>query len=396
MKKYFVYYYTKTSLAIDDRKTQQRFSSFWKFNFGNTAIIMRDWFKQKEEYKLHLGLEFIIEIEADNKVEAKEKSKNFTELILNFISFSMLTSCTSANIINIIEIKEGVSLFPFQYYIYPLEKDLILQSLVKIDKGCFDEIWNRYEKSQHQQRIMRTMTWLRKGLDEEGLDEFISCWMGLEVIKHILRRELKIKNPQDWDGVKSVFEDKINCRDFDKIKDKRNEILHGYEELSNDFVKEVEQYTPTVRRGLIACISKILNLSDEVFNKIVNKNIRRMKLKPRQVIIGNFENLSSNFNELIKNLPKIEIKLKKEEIRIDKEGKLKLCHKFEQKFICAPGVKIKINEREIWGDKHAGIENAQIKIKNCRLINRFINKFKNIIQGLLQKDIEKQGNKFKK
>ena len=167
----------------------------------------------------------------------------------------------------------------------------------------------------------------------------------------------------DWIGTKKVFEDKLRCGDFGKIKEIRNGILHGYKELSNDFVKETKRYIPALRKGLIACISSVLSTSDEVFNKIINKDVRKVKLELWKVIKGDFENLPSTFDGMIINYPKIEAKIKDKKISREQDGKLNIIYKFEYKFLCgAPNAQFKMNETEVWGDKHSGIENVQLRI----------------------------------
>jgi hypothetical protein len=188
MREFYIQYYTKTLLTIGDWKEwQQTPLPAWQFNFGDTTVAMRDYIRQEEANKLHLGLEFIVQTHATNEEEAKDKSKTFVESILNFISFSTLSSCDAASIINLIEIKRDTNLSPFQHYIYPFKEDFISGSSVKIDEAVFGEIWNKYNKNEHQQRLMRAMSWFRKGLNEGGLDEFISYWIGVEILSGILK-----------------------------------------------------------------------------------------------------------------------------------------------------------------------------------------------------------------
>jgi len=434
MREFYIHYYTKTLLTIGDWKEWvQTPLPAWRFNFGDGMVAMRDCVRQEGANKLHLGLEFIVQTHATNEEEAKDKSKIFVESILNFISFSTLSSCDAVSIINIIEIKRDTNLSPFQHYIYPFKDDFIIGSSVKIDEAVFSEIWNKYNKNEHQQRLMRAMSWFRKGLNETGLDEFISYWIGVEILRGILKSdadaeleeeldkdvisreliekfELSTKEgiilssnavitkekegkwiisdgrkydlvwkkgmlniykvdkkgsrewiSNEWIGVIKVFEDKLRCDDFGKIKDIRNGILHGYEELSTDFVKKAVRYIPSLRKGLIACISTILDISDEISNKIVNKEVRRVKLEQWQIIKGNFENLPSTFDGMIINYPKIEVKIKDKEMNREKDGRLNITSKLEHTFLSGGDIKFKIKEVEVWGDKQ--IEKGLIEIK---------------------------------
>ncbi|MCK4733340.1 MAG: hypothetical protein KAT65_12875 [Methanophagales archaeon] len=427
MQEFYIQFYTKTLLTIGDWKEwEQTPLPAHRFNFRDATVAMRDCVRQEGADKVHVGLEFIVQTHATNEEEAKDKSKTFVESILNFISFSTLSSCDAASIINIIEIKSDTNLSPFQHYIYPFKDDFIIGSSVKIDEAVFGEIWNKYNKSGHQKRLMRAMSWFRKGLSEEGLDEFISYWIGVEILKGILKSNVDARLKEeldngfipiesikkfslstnaiitkekdgewiisdgeevhivrektgrlniytedkqgcrkritdDWIGVKRVFEDKLRCDDFGKIKEFRNGILHGYKELSDEFVQKAVTYTPLLRKGLIACISTVLDISDGTLNKIVNKEVRKVKSEQWQIIKGNFENLPSTFDGMIINYPKIEVKIKDKEMNRGKDGRLNITSKLEYTFFCGGNIKFKIKEVEVWGDKQ--IENGLIEIK---------------------------------
>ncbi|HUV02475.1 MAG TPA: hypothetical protein VMW67_03365 [Desulfobacteria bacterium] len=414
MREFYIQYYTKTLLTISDwEEWQQTPLPAWQFNFGDTTIAMRDYIRQEEANKLHLGLEFIVQTHATNEEEAKEKSKGVVELILNLISFSTLSFCDAANIINVIEIKRDLNLSPSKFYIYPFKDDFINRSVVKIDTAIFGEIQKKYDKNEYQKRLMRAMSWFRKGLNAEGLDEFIFYWIGVEILSGILKsnadaglkeeldkcvipRELikrlslstnatitkekkgkciisdgrkyylvwgkkgmltiykvdkegcRERIPNDWIGVIKVFVDKLRCDDFGKIKDIRNGILHGKEELSTDFVKEAVGYIPSLRKGLIACISTVLDIPDDILNKILNKEVLRVKLERRQIIKGKIENLPPTFDGMIINYPKIEAKIKDKKLSSEHDGILNTTYKFEYKFLFSGNIKFKREEIEIW------------------------------------------------
>lgn len=426
MSEFYIQYYTRTRLNISDWKEwEQTPLPAHRFNFRDATVAMRDCVRQEGADKFHVGFEFIVQIPARNEEEAKKKSKNFVEIILNLISFSTLSFCDAANIINVIEIKRDVNLSPSQFYIYPFKDDFISGSLVKIDTPIFGEIQNKYDKNEHQKRLMRAMSWFRKGLNAEGLDEFIFYWIGVEILSEILKnnadaglkeeldkcvipRELikrlslstnatitkekegkwiisdgrkyylvwekkgmlniykvdkegcRERIPNDWIGVIKVFKDKLRCGDFGKIKDIRDGIFHGYEELSTDFVKEAVGYIPSLRKGLIACISTVLDISDGTLNKIVNKEVRRVKLEQWQVIKGEIETLPHTFDGMIINYPKVVVKIKEKEMNRGKDGRLNITSKLEYTFLGGADTKFKIKEVEIWGDKQ--IENGLIEI----------------------------------
>ena len=197
MREFYIQYYSKTLLTIGDlEELQQTPLPLWQVDFGDTTVVIQDCVRLEGADKLHAGLEFIVHACATNEEEAKEKSKGVVEFILNLISFSMLCSCDAAKIINVIEIKMDTNISPLQYYIYPFENDFISWSLVKIDTAIFVEVWNNYDKNEHRKRLMRAMSWFRTGLNKKGLDEFISYWVGVEILSKILKGnvDMRVKN----------------------------------------------------------------------------------------------------------------------------------------------------------------------------------------------------------
>lgn len=204
-----------------------------------------------------------------------------------------------------------------------------------------------------------------KGICEENsTDEFVSYWVGLEVIKHILRRELKrkMRNVGEWDGVKDIFTNKLHFNDFDTIKkDARNGLLHGFRTLDDEFIKEIESYLEPIRKTLIFNIGSILGLEESTILTIANKTPRRIRRNPWSVVEGELKNIPRDFDELVKNYPIIEAEKANKQFSIDKRGELSLTFSISHHFHGPSSAKWEVKATELWGDKDAGIKHTDFK-----------------------------------
>lgn len=367
MNKYSIQYHSRTQVALAERDKQQIFPlPGWVFNFPveGVKIYVFDAIKQIDDINLHAGLNIITALEANSLGEAKETSKSFIETTLNLVSFSTLTSCNPAKLVSTINITNKEA-HPFRNYIYPFDEQEIIASLSVINEPTFRALFDAYTKSSQQQRTLRALTWLRKGICEENsTDEFVSYWVGLEVIKHILRRELKrkMRNVGEWDGVKDIFTNKLHFSDFDTIKkDARNGLLHGFRTLDDEFIKEIESYLEPIRKTLIFNIGSILGLEESTILTIANKTPRRIRRNPWSVVEGELKNIPRDFDELVKNYPIIEAEKANKQFSIDKRGELSLTFSISHHFQGPSSAKWEIKATELWGDKDAGIKHTDFK-----------------------------------
>ncbi len=371
MNRYIIQYYSKTRAALADRDKQQTFPlSGWIFNYPNLpnyelTIALSDRIKRSDNVHLHTGLNIIADIKANSEDEAGETSKNHVETLLNLISFSTLTHCGSATLVSRISIDKEVH--PFRYYVYPFMEQEVTDSLIRIDEPTFRTIFEAYNKSSYKPRTMRALTWLRKGIGEENVvDEFISYWMGLEVIRSILRRNLryKTKNPGEWDGVKDIFTNKLSFQSFDAIKGTRRRLFHGGKEedkLDNEFIREIESYVEPMRKALVFGVGNIWGLENNIILTIANKAPRRVEQPPWAVMEGNLKNLPRNFNELAKNYPTLDAEIIDKQFSVDQEGILSLNYKVSYQFRGPNAIKWEPGEIQLWGKKGAGIQTMHIK-----------------------------------
>jgi hypothetical protein len=367
MDRHCVQYHSRTLATLAGRKEQQSLPLHaWGFNFPNfdVKIALSDSVKQTTEINLHTGLGIIVDLKANSVEEAAETSKNFAETILNLVSFSTLASCDSARLVSLIDIVDREP-YPFRHYVYPFDDQEIIGSLRIVDEALFGIIFEAYDKSSDQQRIVRALSWLRKGIGEENrVNEFISYWVGLEVTKPILRRNLarRIRNPREWAGVEDIFTNRLRFQDFDNIKQNaRNGLLHGFRELDDSFIKEIESYVDLIRKTLIYCIGSILGLEDSITLKIANKGPRRVRRGSWTVIRGDLRGLPRNFDELVRNYPRIDAGLANKKFSMDQRGNLSMAFTVSHHFHGSSDTKWELKARELWGDKDSGISHIDVK-----------------------------------
>lgn len=385
MNRYIIQYYSRTRVALAKRREQQKGTLHqWVFNFPNLhnyelTIALGDKIKKTDSVRLHTGLNIFADIKAVSENEARDVSKNFVEALLNFMSFATLAYCNSAKLVSIINIRDEES-HPFKCYVYPFEEQEILGSLINIDESTFGTIFEAYNKSSFKPRILRALSWLRKGFGEEyPVDEFTSYWVGLEVIKHLLvpektthwmileaikhifiSRRVKRKKrsiEEEWEEVEEIFQKRLNRRDFRKIKQAgRNGLLHGFRELDDKFMGEIESYVEPIRKILIYCIGSALGLENNISLNIANKIPRRIERDPWSVIKGNLTDLPREFSELVSSYPRLDEEAVNKQFSIDQEGKLEVEFKLKHHFHGPSGTKWELVEIEHWGKKGAGIQ----------------------------------------
>ncbi len=366
MNKYSIQYHSRTRVALAKLDKQQTLPlPGWVFNFPveEVKIFLFDAIKRSNDVNLHTGLNIITTLKANSLEEAEETSKNFVETTLNLISFSTLTSCSAAKLVSIINVSDAnTEAHPFIHYAYPFDEQEIIGSLSVINEPTFRESFDAYTKSSHQQRTLRALTWLRKGIGEENsVDEFISHWIGLEVIKHVLSPE-KINTDEEWEKVEEIFTNRLHFQDFKKIKQNgRNGLLHGFRQLDNEFVKEIGSYVEPIRKTLIFCIGSILGLEDDTILTITNKTPRRIRQAPWTVEEGVLKNIPEDFDELVKNYPMIDSEIVNKKFSIAKKGELSITLTVNHRFHGPSDATWEVKATELWGDKDAGIKHTDFK-----------------------------------
>jgi len=370
MDRYIVQYHSRTLAALAGREKQQTFPlPLWAFNYPKLPnyelkIALSDHVKKTDNINLHTGLNITADMKADSEEEARDISKNSVETLLNLISFSALTFCGPAKLVSIIStLDAGTKDYPFSYYVYPFDEEEILGSLSVMNEPTFGAIFETYDKSSYKPRTLRALSWLRKGIGEDGsVDEFICYWIGLEAIKHVLAPKKKKSTDEEWKEVEKIFQKRLNRQDFKKIRQAgRNGLLHGFRELDDKFMKEIGGYVEPIRKTLIFCIGSILGLEENTILAIASKTPRRIRQNPWSITEGVLTNITKDFNELVKNYPFLDIEKMDKRFSIDEKGKLRFILSVTHRFHGPSGAKWEVKATELWGDKDAGIEHVEIK-----------------------------------
>ncbi len=392
MNRYIVQYHSRTLAALAGRERQQKFPSpKWTFDYPELPsyemkIALSDHVKKTGNINLHTGLRITADVKADSEEEARGISKNIVETLLNLISFSTLTFCGPTRLVSIISTSDaGTKAYPFRHYVYPFDEEEILGSLSVISEPTFRTIFEAYEKSPNKSRTLRALSWLRKGISEDGsVDEFICYWVGIEAIKHLLvpekkahcivltaikhifiSRKVKRKKRsvgEEWGEVEEIFQNRLHRKDFKKIKQAgRNGLLHGFRELDNKFLQEIGSYVEPIRKTLVYCMGSVLGLENKILSTLANKTPRRIRQNPWSIVEGALTNVKLDFDELLKNYPFLDIEKMDKRFLISKKGKLTLTFSVTHRFHGPKGAKWEVKATELWGDKDAGIEQVEIK-----------------------------------
>ena len=313
-------------VAISNRLELQTIAPpTWQFNFPSfqATSYLKDGFSTRDGIKLHTGLEVTTYIECQEQINEKQILASIIEIILNLISLTTVASCENAEIISHIVIPAKKKTMA-EFYSYPLSKDnIIIGTPRKINESNLNYIWTGWDKSEHKNRVMRALSWFRKGLSEDGnVDKFICNWVAIEVLKSILRRMLLSRRPKEWDGVKKVFELIGGDVDFDDVYETRCELLHGYQELNPEFLSKIANYVEPTRKALIICIFRALELPDTLASELASYVPRRMMKHFTAKIEGTLTSLPSSLAEIMTKPPLMEVDAKISKYRLKENGEV--------------------------------------------------------------------------
>lgn len=362
-KRHFVRYFIETPNAISNRLEIEngKFSN-WKFNLGNTEIILYD-----DKQGLHADLY----LDAESLEKGEEKSKMFIENILNLIDFSTSSASSMSLFISIYNASLGLKERDYKQVIYqPISE----RNISVIDKDIFSEIFNAFDKN-NDKRIMRAISWLRKGsLEQKHVDKFVAFWTGLESINELLGDYFKIPAEERiikcqkcgtslypiTAGIERLFMDKLKVDKviFKKIRNARGKLLHGGGPLDDNFINELKKYIPKIKKALSFGIGKLLQMSDNNIENIIKKKSKVYAEKIRIIIkakLTNFNPPDLNEFNTQPRLDLIENNLLKREVT--KNGKLVLTINPKFKKVNAT---FKDEKVEMWGDDNTSIESIRI------------------------------------
>ncbi len=353
LKEFYIHYLTKTLSSLSKRIGHQKIPlPRWDFLYPkmNAKIYLYDCLKEHNNLKIHIGLGFIVHIKEIDEDRAIKKSKNLVENILNIISFESLSSCKPAKLISVVDSTNKNSC-PTKFFIFPFEEKFSTSSLIQIDKKRFDMIWNSFINSKSKRRIMRSLSWLRKGIDSRiVVDEFISYFIALNVLEPLLGKKRK------WDGLEDIFrQKKVNSPyAFKKIKDARNRLFHGatkYDELSDSFINELNNYLEPMRRAIIYGILVLLNIQkDSMFKNFIKKKPLRVRVETYFIQKGIIENLLLSSSIIPEKFPGVKVTNKQNIISLKCNGELDFKLKYTTKYKLPNGSNFIFKEAESWVD----------------------------------------------
>ena len=364
MTRFLIQYYSTTLASIASRIEQQSLPlQGWKLEFpsDNTTLILNDAIERLDDVNLHVGLNLILERYSHSREDAEADTKAIAENILNLITYSTLAFCGAARLTSITEFQEhGNPLF--SSYIYPFDENEKMGSIVPVAQQEFREIFDAMGKTGGQERVARALSWLRKGINEENIvDEFAAYWIGLEVLKSILRRMLKMKSkkPAEWDGVKNIYVNELHFSDFDKVEKARDKLFHGFESLTTAFIDEIKAHTEPTRKTLLASLASVLGLPQPTRDSLQNKTVRRIRKKPWTVIWGEMENLPSALDEIAGNFPRISAQ-PKITYSLSPTGELEMKIEVAHQFHGPDGVSWHPTDSEQRADKDSGVRGIDV------------------------------------
>ena len=365
MNTYFLHYFSEMPASISSRQEHQKSpAKIWNILFSglNTEIFLMDSLKDINNLKLHVGLDFLAKTEDREETGAQQKTINLVEAILNIISLETLSSCKPAQLLSFID-ATNKDICSTKFYIRPFDNSFPLSSLVRVDPSRFNMLWKAYDSSGNKDRIMRSLSWLRKGINSDNaVDEFVSYWIALEILQCVLKKKVK------WDGIKEIFTRKeiIAACSFKDVCDARQELFHGFHELSDDFINKLKRYLDTLRRAVIYANLASLKIDKTSldYSAFINRTPHRMQIRPYSVFKGSIKNLPQEDQARIESFPKVEFTPEEVNISLSENEELNISWKINNKFILPKNCSFDFSEYELWGDYQAGIDNAGLTVSS--------------------------------
>jgi hypothetical protein len=369
-KTFFTRYFIETPNSFSNRKDimNNHFSSL-RVNWTDSNIIF---------YDNRYGLRVDTYTEATSKEEAKSKTKNLVENILSIIDLTNSSGSNPATFVSIYDATDNLTEREYeQIFHIPLHERNIrvtdIQSLLKILR-VFGDVFGKNE-----QRIIRAIFWFRKGLFEKNVvDKFISFWTGLESINELLCNYFGLtEDERKWKcnichsvilpvstiGIKKLFIDilKFDNDNFQKIRNARNDLIHGGSPLNTDFVKEIMDYNPIIKKALIIGIGELLQIDNKIINKIIKYTPIKYIDSFRIILKLNLLGLEIPKIEEVDSQPIVDLDYDILKPEINDEGKLDIKGKVLFKF---KNLKFDNGIYEVRADDFSSIQKIKLDFKN--------------------------------
>lgn len=376
-QKYLIHFRAESGVSLYGRKDHQNNpKKAIAFIFDKNEVYIKDFVFEEDGFWLFGGLDIFIKINAKDIETAKIDAKDIVESLLMLLSF------TSLSFINRAVIKSIFSVNPDEKGLYPvsfinLKLNPITQtSLTKVDIENFKVVWEAFNKCDRPDRILRAISWLRKGLNTKSIDQFIYFFTGLEVLRKVLEEKLRINNkpPKSyffrlfsrkkfpgWCGIEKIFEEYLKSNKFKKIRRKRNQILHGFEKLDAKMVKEIDSMLPLVKKSLLTSISVALDLPENLMNEIISQKWAKYNFDRWEVIGGYFKSIESNLKDLILDYPVMSAKTIFSTKRIDLNGEITINEQYSYDFAIPSRFDFEHDWHEVWAEDNSGISKIEVK-----------------------------------
>lgn len=378
MKNNFIFHFTAPSgVSLNNRiEHQNKTNNVYVFHFNNDEIYIKDSLLNIDNFLIFNGLELFIKCKDVSENSAFEKARILAETVLSLISFTTLSYIGPVKFLSVVNDLSNGEYFNIRFNVYS-NKDENLNSLTKLNQETFKLVWGAFKKNNNKDRLLRSITWLRKGLNEKNLDQFVAYFIGMEILqaplnilfgiekkKYIFKFFHRRQSDDYWTGIKKVFNDNLQCSFFNKIKKRRNDILHGSKKLDNDFISSVKGYIDIVKKALITSQCLLLNLDKEIIEKIVNQKWAKLKPEMWYTLHGKIGKFDFNsLRELVNFYPTADVKINNKIKGISDIGELTITR--EQKFVfcCPDNIFLTIDTHEVYGEENSGISKVETKLK---------------------------------
>lgn len=379
MKSNFIFHFIAPSgVSLNNRiEHQNKIGNIYVFHFDNNEIYIKDGLLNIDNFLIFNGLELFIKCEDSSENDAFKKAQILAETILSLISFTTMSYVGPAKFLSVIDDSNNNEYFKIKFNVYN-DKEENLNSLTKLNQETFKLVWDAFKKNDNKDRLLRSIAWLRKGFNEKNLDQFVAYFIGIEILQaplnmlfgvdkknYIFKFFHKHQSNDYWTGIKKVFNDNLQCSFFNKIKKRRNDILHGSKKLDNDFISSVKGYTDIVKKALITAQCLLLNLDKEIMEKIVNQ--KWAKFKPEMWFtlhgqVGKFD--FNSLRELVNFYPTADVKINNRIKGIGNNGELTITGEYGFVFSCPDDISLVIDAHEVYGEENSGISKVETKLKN--------------------------------
>lgn len=366
MKKYYIQRFYKTNIALSKNRKAQQADPLpgWDFKFphDNVSICVKDEVVDVDGSRFHIGLDIIAEVDSENMDDAINTSMMYSEAVVNMFVFSTLSKCDILKIISVIEFDNDMNA-NFRNNVYPPDLSDMIPKIVPLEFDTFNKIYEGCNRLNNSKRLMRAMSWLKKGINEKNsVDKFISFWVGIEIIKCFSQKDTNTDSDNsiaknfkkitcgrlckehcvaprvdEWTTIENIFIKKLKRSDFRKVKGARNAILHGFGELSPMFHDKIEEYQRVAMEVLLWGLGDIIGIEDELVKSIIKNGNWEKTLNMWYIIGGGIEGLSGEIREDFKNFPKIKLGESGVKNKINDDGSISV--QFENEFKPSSGSK---------------------------------------------------------